>query len=291
MNTLYEKFEKYSKYYSLCQEGREELRIYAKEICKDQNLTETAIKLKNKIADISYNFEFEKELAGINTEKINISKFGAFFTTLAIENMENFYKEKNIPEDILYAVTEDLGVWINRHHDWFGEWGFSQYGWIKNHLRGKIFKLGRLQFEPSKIWRIPPESLGLNLCEGDPFLSVHIPRGGKIDEASCLDSFEKAKKFFPEYLNFDFKAFGCFTWLFDPDFKKLLPKESNILKFQKLFQIFNAVEDYGGLEYIFVNIKKEDIKNAPDDTNLRMAVKNHILSGGLMHSASGYRSC
>ena len=129
----------------------------------------------------------------------------------------------------------------------------------------------------------------MELKEGDPFLSVHIPRGGKIDEESCLDSFEKAKIFFPKYLNYEFKAFGCFTWLFDPDFEKILPPESNILKFQKMFKIFNFKEDYGGLEYVFVNIKKENIKEAPADTYLRKAVKEHILSGGIMCSGSGYR--
>jgi hypothetical protein len=206
--------------------------------------------------------------------------------------MEKLYQEKNIPKDILIETINDMAVWINRNHTWTGEWGFTQYGWLISHLRGGIFKLGRLQFEPNKIgdWNTPPEDSGLNLKKGDPFLSVHIPRGGRMDEAACLDSFGQAKEFFPKYFNYDFKAFGCFTWLFDPNFKKLLPPDSNILKFQQLFKIYKyGEEDYGGLEYIFVNIKKENIQDAPTDTSFRKAIVEHILSGGIMQGGSGYR--
>ena len=282
--SLFEKFEKYFEYYELCAEGREVLREAAKKICADEKLSAEALELKNKIADLSYDFKGDKEF------KDKSVQFGAFVYTIAIEDMEKLYKEKNIPHDIFIATIDDLSVWINRHYSWFGEWGFSQYGWLLCHLRGGIFKLGRLQFEPKPMWETPAEKFGLNLKEGDPFLSVHIPRGGRMDERACLDSFEQAKEFFPKYLNYDFKAFACFTWLFDPNFKKLLPPDSNILKFQQMFKIIkHSGEDYGGLDYVFVNIKKENIKDAPTDTSFRKALVEHILSGGIMQSGSGYR--
>ena len=284
MGSLFEKFEKYFKYYELCEEGRAALREAAKKICADEKLSAKALELKNKLADLSYDFKGDEEFKGTSAQ------FGAFAYTIAIEDMEKLYKEKNIPSEILGATINDLSVWINRHYNWFGEWGFSQYGWLRLHVRGKIFKLGRLQFEPSKIWEVPPEESGLKLEKGDPFLSVHIPRGGRMDEQSCLDSFEQAKEFFPKYLDYNFKAFGCFTWLFDPNFEKLLPPDSNILKFQRLFNIFkHGNEDYGGLEYIFVKITKENIKDAPTDTSFRKAIVEHILSGGIMQGGSGYR--
>jgi hypothetical protein len=212
MNNLFEKFEKYFEYYELCEEGRTVLREAAKKICADEKLSAEALELKNKLADLSHEFKGDEEF------KDKSVQFGAFVYTIAIEDMEKLYKEKNIPHDILKATIDDLSVWINRHYNWLGEWGFSQYGWLGLHLRGKIFKLGRLQLEPKEIWEEPPEEFGLNLKKGDPFLSVHIPRGGRMDEEACLDSFEQAREFFPKYLNYDFKAFGCFTWLFDPNF-------------------------------------------------------------------------
>ena len=278
---LFEKYEKYSEYYELCDEGRGVLREAAEKICADEKLSAEAVELKNRIADLGDNFKPDELFKGKSVQ------FGAFVYTIAIEDTEKWYKAKNIPDDIFIATMSDLSVWINRHKSWFGEWGFSQYGWLLLHLRGRIFKLGRLQFEPSKIGETHDS---LNLKEGDPFLSVHIPRGGRMDEAACLDSFNQAKEFFPKYLNYDFKAFGCSTWLFDPHFEKLLPPESNILKFQKLFKIIKyGGEDYGGLDYVFVNINKDNIKDAPTDTSFRKALVEHILSGGIMQSGSGYR--
>ena len=289
MSGLYEKFEKYLGYYDLCDEGRNALRESAKKICADENLCAEAQKIRKNLADSQYYFKPDVEF------KDKSAQFGAFVYTLAIEEMEKLYREKNIPDDIFDDTINDLGVWINKHHEWTGEWGFSEYSWIIDHIRGNIFKLGRLQFEMAKVkfeeYDSPPDELKLAIKDGDPFLSVHIPRGGKLDEAACLESFERAKEIFPKYLNFNFKAFGCFTWLFDPAFKKLLPPDSNIVKFQNLFPFLWVYdrEAYWGLNYVFVNITKENIKDAPTDTFLRKKLVEHILSGGIMQSGGGYR--
>ncbi|MCL1857928.1 MAG: acyltransferase domain-containing protein [Oscillospiraceae bacterium] len=288
MSGLFELYEKYSGYYDLCEEGRNVIKEAAEKICANANLSEEAMRIKNKLADLSFYFtedEFDTEF------KDKSAQFGAFVYTLAIEDMEKIYQEKNIPHDILIDTVSDLAVWINRHHDWVGEWGFSQYGWLIHHIRGRLFKLGRLQFELPKVFKQDsvPGDFKIDLKDGDMFLNTHIPRGGRLDEASCLDSFERAKEFFPKFLNCGFKAFGCFTWLFDPAFENLLPSDSNILKFQKLFKIYPGHESYGGLEYVFINITKDNIKDAPTDTLFRKNLVEHILSGGIMQSGGGFR--
>ena len=285
MNDLFEKYEKYSNYYILPDDGKNFLRNSVKKICEDENLCIQALNIKSKLSDLKSDFNSDAEFKNYSPQ------FGAFVYTLSIEDMEKLYAEKNIPSDILYATINDLAVWINRHHEWFNEWGFSQYGWIIHHIRGKIFKLGRLQFEMQKTgkYELPPEELHLDIKLGDRYLNVHIPRGGKLDEAACLESFDMAKEFFPKVLNFDFKAFGCFTWLFDPAFEKLLPSDSNILKFQNLFTRFPGSESYGGLDYVFVNITKDNIKDAPTDTYFRKKLVEHILSGGIMQTGGGFR--
>ena len=281
----YAKFEKYFDYYDLCGEARKALRESAEKICACEASLADALKIKDRLADPAADFD---PGAGF---KDRTPQFCAFVFTLAIENMENLYNKKNIPRDVLTDTIGDLAVWINRNYEWYGEWGFAQPGWIIHHIRGNLFKLGRLQFEMAKVgdWNMPPEGLNLGIKKGDPFLSVHIPRGGKLEESACLDSFERAKLFFPQVLGYDFKAFGCFTWLFDPAFEKLLPPESNIIKFQNLFIRFPGRESYGGLDYVFVNITKENIQDAPTDTYFRKKLVGHILNGGIMQTGGGYR--
>ena len=283
MGEMYEKFEKYLAYYDLCEEGRQSLRESAKQICGDPHQSARALEMKSKLADTALEVNLDEEFKGTPPG------FGAFVFTLAIEDTERLYEQKNIPRGVLLETIQDIGVWIQRNRDWTGEWGFTQYGWLVLHMRAKIFKLGRLQFEPKKIETPPPENLGLNLKAGDPYLNVHIPRGGKLDAEACLESFERAKRFFPEVLGYDFVAFGCFTWLFDPAFETLLPPDSNILKFQKMFTLLPGEEGYWGLDYVFVNITKENIKDAPTDTHFRKKLVEHLLAGGKMHSGAGYR--
>lgn len=283
MDEIYAKFEKYLGYYNLCEEGKNFLREAAKKICENASLAARAAEIKKKLADTALDLKWDEEFADSSPQ------FGAFVFTLAIEDMEKLYEEKNIAREVLLETIDDLGVWINRQRDWSGEWGFTQYGWLVLHLRAKIFKLGRLQFEPGKVTVPPPEHLGLNLKKGDPILNVHIPRGGKLEQEACLDSFERAGRFFPEVLGYEFAAFGCFTWMFDPAFEQLLPPDSNILKFQRMFSLFPGEEAYWGLDYVFVNITKENIGEAPKDTYFRKKLVEHLLSGGKMHSGAGYR--
>jgi len=288
-----EKFEKYLEYYNLCEDGREVLSEAAKKICADENMLSEALKIKNKIANISFDSTNPDEIySAVNEEfKDKSAQFGAFVYTLAIEDMEKLYKEKMIPRDILIATITELSISINQHHEEGNEWGFDGYSWLIHHLRGRMFRLGRLVFEIAYIidWHLTPTALQIGLKMGDPFLSVHIPRGGRLDESACFESFEIAKEFFPKVLNFDFKAFGCFSWLFDPAFGKLLLSDSNILKFQSLFTVTRYWENYDGLDHVFVNITKDNIKDAPTDTRLRKKLVEYVLSDGIMQCGGGFR--
>jgi len=283
---LLEKYEKYSLYYPLCDEGRQVLREAAEKICADERIVAEALEFRAKLADISDEPEFrqiESELKG------KPAQFVAFVYTLLIENMERIYEQKTIPCDIFDATIHEMSFWINQHYKLFGEWGLSDYEFIAQ-LIGNTVMLGRLRFEMwHHVSETPPEVLALNLKEGDNFLDVHIPHGKHLKVANCLDSFERAKVFFPKYFDYDFKAFGCETWLFDPALEKLLPPDSNIMKFQRMFEIYDSYEDYDGLNYLFENITKENIKDAPTNTGLRRAIVEHILSGGIMQVGVGYR--
>lgn len=290
-----EKFEKYFEYYNLCEEGKEVLLKAAKEICADESMLSKALRIKNKIANMHFdstNSNADEIYAAVNEEfKDKSTQFGAFVYTLAIEDMENLYKEKNIPHDILIATINELAISINQHHDESNEWGFDGYSWLIHHLRGRMFRLGRLIFEIAYIseWHLQPEESKPDLKLGDPFLSIHISRGERLDESAVLKSFEIAKEFFPKVLNFDFKAFGCSTWLFDPAFEKFLPYDSNIMKFRRFFAIYKYWENDDGLGHVFGNITKENIKDAPTDTYLRKKLVEHILSGGIMQIGAGFR--
>lgn len=342
---MLELFKKNLEILDLPDEAKNVLICAAEEICLDRNLLDTAKYYKKKLACREKNYDWNVLFKGKSAQ------FGAFVYICAIEDMEEEYERLGIDRQIMLDTADDLAVWIKRNKNWNGEWGFTQYGWLPRHLRAKLFRLGRIQFErykaeamaiykncsgefaalPVNGWFVSPEGYYYwenfeGVCEeavisedetyitsnyifensiavkksvalaksewtpvvlpGDPVLNVHIPRGAALTKAAVLDSFEQAKKFFTGY---DFKAFCCFTWLFDPAFANLLPEGSNILDFQSLFiRYVNASADFGGLDYVFVNKGKDDMASVPRDTTFRKTLAEFIEGGGVMHSGGGY---
>ena len=57
-------------------------------------------------------------------------------------------EENNISESILTDTLGDIGVWVRNYKKNTGNWGTAEQGWLENHVNGRLFKVGRLQFIP-----------------------------------------------------------------------------------------------------------------------------------------------
>jgi len=51
------------------------------------------------------------------------------------------------PEDSIETLS-DLETWATDYHTWEGVYRFPTVGWMQHHLRGRLFKLGRLEYLP-----------------------------------------------------------------------------------------------------------------------------------------------
>lgn len=56
--------------------------------------------------------------------------------------------ENDISESILLDTLADIGVWAKNCKKFTGNWGVQTHGWLENHINGRLFKVGRLQFIP-----------------------------------------------------------------------------------------------------------------------------------------------
>ena len=59
----------------------------------------------------------------------------------------NFHRSRRIVHAISVDTLSDLELWIRECRRLSGEWGLHRPEWLLNHFTGKIYKLGRLQFE------------------------------------------------------------------------------------------------------------------------------------------------
>jgi len=64
-----------------------------------------------------------------------------------LPSIRAFHKERGVPDEISYDTLGDLELWIHEEKRLSGTWGFTHRGWLSNHFSGRLFKLGRLQFE------------------------------------------------------------------------------------------------------------------------------------------------
>ena len=145
----------------------------------------------------------------------------------------------------------------------------------------KLFRLGRLQFEPMTLEK---DIEGSPLKAGTKVLNVHIPAGEKLDSIACEDSVKKAESFFGD----SYEAYICDSWLLSPKLKEFLPEKSNIICFQNMFNIVKVHYSFPQAEQRIFQDVREDKENYPEDTLLRRKAKEYICKGNEIGIGIGY---
>ncbi|MBE6707615.1 MAG: hypothetical protein E7578_00045 [Ruminococcaceae bacterium] len=193
----------------------------------------------------------------------------------------SIWQEKGFPEDIAIATLYDLTIWSNRCFDRTGKVGLIEWRWFIVHITARIFRLGRLQFEPGVIRDEGiPYPDGTPIPVGTPILGVHIPRGDGFKPDSIRESFEEAKKFFPKYFGKEYDTYICTSWLLAPQLESMISETSSIAYFRSYFTVYGEHTGYSQAEeYVFLE-KLEDKTKYPEDTSLRRNLKKFLLDGG-----------
>lgn len=186
------------------------------------------------------------------------------------------YDRLGIPEGIYVDTMSAFSRFVREHKESYGCYGFNRGSWTPRQVSCKLFRIGQLEYE-------------LTALEGVPAVSLHIPTDADLRPEVLLPSVREGLKafyrLFPEY---EGKAVYCHSWLMSPMLKDFLPESSNILRFQKLFDL--EPEGTPGndiLLWVFKNprLPKEDY---PENTSLQRKLKRFFLNGGQFLEGMGY---
>ncbi len=129
-----------------------------------------------------------------------------------------------VPEEAAYDTLSDIRIWQEHYQRKSRKTGLIEYGWLLGSLKGRIYRLGRLQFEEDVQKRM---------------LHIHIPEGERLNKEACEAAFALAGALFPEYAEAD-----CLSWLLSPHILELLPEKSGIRDFQRLFTVREIRYDF-----------------------------------------------
>lgn len=196
-----------------------------------------------------------------------------------------FYDEKGMDEKIYYDTFSDIKIWAEKCSD--GK--KFNYGWLQNHCRCELFRLGRLQFQlyPCRNKTLVYKKLPFSY--GESLIYVHIPEGEPLSSQKCEEAFLKSKTFFeiffPEY---EYRYYFCESWLLYEGNSRFMKKESNILSFASRFTHAYSVKiDAQAIERIFGR-RRLFIKKYPESTSLQKAAKEFMKKGGKMGVGIAY---
>ena len=84
------------------------------------------------------------------------------------------------------------------------------------------------------------------------------------------------------------ERFHCSSWLLDPSLADVLPADSNLVRFQRRWNLYGEGRENDDEVVFFVFRRRGgDQAGLPRDTTLQRAVLDRIDAGGHWHSWSG----
>lgn len=193
------------------------------------------------------------------------------------ESMAQGAKQRGIPDEVITETLKDLVIWTENFTGVKGSLYLGELGWLKIHMTGTMFRLGRLQFRMAPAFRDIPEA---GVKQGDNVMEIHIPRGEKMTAEECDRSFAWAKEFFPRYFpEYSFSCYTCWSWLLDDTLKEFLAEDSNILRFGARFTKVYKKEGYFFTDSVFgFGVGEEKVGEAVCRSSFAQKLKDAVLA-------------
>ena len=200
------------------------------------------------------------------------------------------YAEAGIPQELMWEMIEDFRYKLTECLDVHGIPGFFANPWFYKFFTLEQFKLGRLEFELSKI-PATVEIGGRVVGEGSETISIHIPSaGGSFNREARFASYKRAYEFFNNVLGKKLDVFRCGSWLLYPANKQILPAHSNIVSFMDDFKIYSS-GDYSDPQHdlwrIFGADAKKPYDELPRDNSLKRAYADWLSAGNKVGGGNG----
>lgn len=250
---------------------------------KNLKIKVTDLIIKNEVCILRLSKKFANKKPNCLKCKSDITRLACAIMASKITYQK--YKEKGIDDKIFFDTMDDIRIWCENNDNK----GLNEYNWIKNHIAFELFKIGRLQFQLFKC-KNPTLNYGkLPIKYGDNAVYIHIPQGEKLDYEACVNSINLAKNFLKNFFpEFSFEYFFCESWLLYDKNKEFMDENSNIIKFQSLFNIaYSVADDKQAIERIFGK-KEKDVNCYKQETSLQKSAKNYMQNGGKLGLGIGY---
>ena len=186
------------------------------------------------------------------------------------------YDRLGIPEQIYVDTMAAFSRFVREHKQSYGSYGFDRGSWTTRQVSCTLFRIGQLEYEMTTL-------------KGEPIVSLHIPTDVDLRPEVLIPSMRAGLaefyRLFPEY---EGKPVWCHSWLLSPMLREFLPEQSNILRFQELFDITaDTVPGRDVILWVFKN-PKLPVEQYPENTSLQRKLKQFFRSTGQFLEGRGF---
>lgn len=184
------------------------------------------------------------------------------------------YMALGIPEKIFVRTMEFCTRFIERNKEIHGYYAFLWGWWFPRQLAMREFRIEALEFEFTE--------------QEKKRIFIHIPSDADMRPISVQKTFDAFRDFlhryYPAWENADWY---CDSWMLSPALDKLLDKTSNILAFQRLFEVESwDPESMAVLDWVYP-MDSGDAEALSTGTSLQKKMKAFLLDGGKVGWAKG----
>lgn len=186
------------------------------------------------------------------------------------------YEAQGISREIYIDTMKCFSRFLRECQEKNGDMFFDRGWWTYRQISMSLFRIGSLEYE---------------LCKegSESVVAIHIPSDADFSSSSVEQSLKKADEFFDTCCGeLPSRKYTCDSWLLSPSLIPILTRKSNILSFQERFVILREdPDDDEFIEWLFRKPKGTDYHTLPEHTSLQRGVKELLLRGGAVGSASG----
>ncbi|WP_328326631.1 acyltransferase domain-containing protein [Kribbella sp. NBC_00382] len=213
---------------------------------------------------------------------------GAWALLACVPRLVEVHARRGVPEAVTVATVSALGGVMETHRDIFGRAGVGLIPLWSPPLRfrGTDFEIGRHAFTRAQ--------LGIGDGVSGHVLMMHVPPIGRLDAQASEESVAEATRLFERcYPEEPVAAFVCHSWLLDPGLAEYLAADSNIMRFQRRFDLLPLLPmkdpSEGDREMMRLGLHlsvpedgpltEDDLARVPQETSLQRAFVSHLWSG------------
>ena len=184
------------------------------------------------------------------------------------------YKKMRIDDSVFTATMKFCTRFLEEHKKIYGAYAFTWAWWFPRQLALQEFRIGELEYE--------------FISSDERKIYIHIPSDANLTPSAVRSSLDRFQEFlsnyFPDWIGTDWY---CESWMLSPALAGLLPDDSNLLQFQKLFDVISTdYESMAVLDWVFPG-EGPELENLSEKTSLQKKLKEFLISGQKFGWAEG----